>query len=617
MTTEKGEIISSPDGSSWRQWNFHPGVKINSIAASENAVVAAGENGLILTGQNGVVFKRKLHTDANVTDIIFDGNRFVAITQSGEIFISTNSLFWENLSDEVFGNLSNICYFDSLYALISNHDEVTIYNDLFSKKISTYNFEEKIVSVAVLSKSKVFALGENGNLYETADYGNNWSKSLSAIPEGVTHIFASGDTKLICTSGFLNTHISELVTEIQLDSRLASSSQPFQAGDICFISMEYASLPESLIDESYIAMDFPWEFYGNGSANIVMSEGAPSAGVGVMELQGDFPDIDENNFAVISQKIGYSDNDMVLIPGNFYNVSMWLKLENIQNNSVKVWISGSFDPIGIEFKNVGTTWRKYTFKFSFPPNITNIQAKTARLNIGTQFENRIYIDEITLAEVSEQDSFVKPLFKEMVSEINPAIIRNEYLKLGSIETTANSWAYNGSLDNSLKLIWENTVNASPWIVIDSAVSEAELRNLIEYLFGSISTTYGKIRLHNGFPIPWINRFERFYLEFTDNIGIFTNDAVKSAYVNNLIDTVQLAPGYSENRNKIVFIDGLHYNDGILLSRADYSASSIKLKISANESYSIENSLNQYRSLIPRTPDRPGTIPYNILRSTIF
>ena len=196
-------------------------------------------------------------------------------------------------------------------------------------------------------------------------------------------------------------------------------------------------------------------------------------------------------------------------------------------------------------------------------------------------------------------------------------VRNEYLRIGSMESIANSWAYNGSLDNSLSFIWENAENASPWIVIDSAVSESELRNLIEYLFGSISTTYGKIRLHNGFPIPWINRFERFYLEFTDNNGIFTNDAVKSVYINNLIDTVQSAPGYSENRNKIVFVDGLHYNDGILLSRADYSASNLNIDISANASYSIENSLNEYRSLIPRTPDRPATTPYNILRSISF
>ncbi len=617
IATEKGEIFSSSDGSSWNQWKSQTGSIINSIAASDNAIVAAGNNGIILTGQNGVVYKKKLDTDGNILDIIYDGYRFVAISDSGEIFVSTNALFWEIIHEETEQRYYDICYSDSLFAIISDTNEVTIYNDIISEYISRNVFDEEIISVAILSKSKIFALGKGGNLYETSDYGENWSKSLTLMPEGITHLFAAGDTKLICTSGFLNTHISELVTEIQLDSRLASGSQHFQPGDVCFISIEYTKLPESLLDKSYTDLDSHWSLYGNGSANIVMTEGAPSGGVGVMELLGDFKNSGGDNFVAISQKIGYENNEMKLVPGNFYNVSMWIRQDSVHNNSVKVWISGSFDPIGIEFNNIGTAWRKYTFKFSFPPSVTNIQAQSSRINIGTEFENKIYIDEVTLSEVSEQDSFIKLHFKEMVSEINPEIIRNEYLRIGSLESMANRWAYDGSMDYSLNLNWENTGNASPWVVIDSAVSESELRNLIEYIFGSVSTSYGRIRLQNGFPIPWINRFERFYLEFIDSTGIFSNDAVKSTYINNLIDIVQSAPNYSDNRNKIIFVDGLQYSEGIMISRADYSAADLNTTISANAPFSIENSMNEYRSFIPRTPDRPAKIPYNIMRSISF
>jgi len=617
ITTEQGEIFSSPDGSSWNQWKSQPGSIINAIAASDNAIVAAGNNGILLTGQNGVVYKKKLNTEGNILDIIYDGDYFVAISDLGEIFISSNALFWETISEETDQKYYDICYSDSLYAILSDTNSVTVYDNITSEYISRNIFDEEIISVAILSKSKIFALGKDGNLYETADYGESWNKSMTSMPEGMTHLFTVGNTKLICTSGFLNTHISELVTEIQLDSRLASGSQPFQAGDICFISLEYTELPESLLDKSYINMESPWKLFGNGSANIVMAEGAPSAGVGVMEIFGNFTNSGGDNFVAISQKIGYENNEMKLVPGNFYNVSMWIRQESIRNNSVKVWISGSFEPIGIEFNNIGTAWRKYTFKFSFPPSVTNIQAQSARINIGTEYEDKVYIDEVTLSEVSEQDSFVKLHFKEMVSEINPDIIRNEYLRIGSMESMANRWAHDGSMDYSLNLIWENTENASPWLVIDSAVSESELRNLIEYIFGSISTSYGKIRLQNGFPIPWINRFERFYLEFVDSNGIFSNDAVKSTYVNNLIDTVQSTPNYSDNRNKIIFVDGLNYSEGIMISRADYSATDLNTNISSNPSFSIENSMNEYRSVIPRTPDRPAKIPYNIMRSISF
>lgn len=615
ICTVSGVFYSSPNGTAWTRWESLGEVKVNSIAASSNLVIGVGDEGKILLGSEQTVTKRDLGLESDITDIIHDGSKFVAVTSSGEILLSYNGIYWETTTPfEVSGYVS-IDYHDSTYVLLTDNNRILVFDDIRSDPVSEELFETDIIDIAVLSKSKIMGLAKDNTLFDSADLGINWEMDFLDASEDMTGIYSVGDHEILFTSVFINTHISSLVTEITIDSSLTTGT--FEPGDICYLSIEYPYPPETLLDKSGIDTDKVWEFYGSGSAERIISENSSEGGVGKLKIEhGDASD-NRHPYSAISQRIGFGQPSKSLIPGEFYELSIWMAGDEIADGTVIAWISGAFEPIGTEFRNVGESRRKYTFRFSFPPSITIIQATQARLNIGIKDRGTVYIDKVKLTKAQEKETRVSLGFKESLKSMEPGIMRLEYLGIGSLDIMPNRWARDNNLEYSLNMVSDTGENTSPWIVIDSAVSESELRNLIEYLCGPITSVYGRMRLESGSSIPWINKFDKIFFEFTDSENIYGNDVYKAAFVNYLIDTVEKTPYYSDNRNKMLFVDGNYYNEGIMLSRADYSASDLNWRAEETRYSSVKNALAEYRTVIPRNPDRPGTLPLNLLRSTEF
>ena len=62
------------------------------------------------------------------------------------------------------------------------------------------------------------------------------------------------------------------------------------------------------------------------------------------------------------------------------------------------------------------------------------------------------------------------------------------------------------------LVLCQTVGAQPWYVLPPAISLAEMQNLMQYLGGDTSTTYGAIRASLGQSTPWTSVFPMIHLE---------------------------------------------------------------------------------------------------------
>jgi hypothetical protein len=162
------------------------------------------------------------------------------------------------------------------------------------------------------------------------------------------------------------------------------------------------------------------------------------------------------------------------------------------------------------------------------------------------------------------------------------------------------------------------MTSNPWIVIDSYMGESELRNLIEYLAGSISSTYGAIRLQNGSPLPWSGRYNKILIEFIDRDGNFKSDVARAVYVNKMIEIIESTPYYKNIKNMTVFVDGMNYEEGIMLSNADHTTSDFTCTISEATRYeSILKALTDYSTKIPRSADRPTELPISLMRSITF
>ncbi|MHB1484075.1 MAG: hypothetical protein ACYCYI_05370 [Saccharofermentanales bacterium] len=614
--TKDGVVLTSIDGETWKTWRTPAKVGLNAIAASSDIVVAVGDKGTILTGNAGTLYFKEIGLEDDIADITYGNDMFVAVTKAGNIIYSPDGLIWSKISPQYAVPYTKIEYADTLFALLTQSGIVQIYPDIKMEPVRTSTPVIGVVSMTVISKSKILLLEKNNRIYQSDDKGITWSKSRITPPSNANIIGSVGAEEILCSTSIRNSYISRLVTEIEVDSALKEGS--YQAGDMCYIDIEYPVLPNNyLVKPSPDMPNNEWVFYGAGDATKEISDGAPYDGVGVMKLSSLVEPGNTLNHATISQRLLKTGNFEGLSPSSFYIFSIWIKQDKLTAGTVKVWISGQFDSIGTEFTDVGTSWKKYSFKFLFPPNITGGQAADARINIGTTNKGVFFFDKAYLGTASENSELVPSGFNAQLEAISPSLIRTNFLNIGTAQGMPNRWAKNGELDRALNIVLGSNIKANPWIVIDSHISDSEMRNLIEYLAGPISSDYGRYRMENGQSLLWSNLFDRIMFEFVDNGNILTNDVSRAIYVNHFMGIIESSHYYENIKKKVVFVDGTEYSEGLMLSRADYSASDFTCRFSGSKLSSIKASLAEYNTLIPRNTDRPANLPINLLRATSF
>lgn len=612
--TADGLVISSIDGVSWEKWSTPAGVALNAIAASQTAVVAVGDQGAILTGFGGILYIKEVGLDENITDIAFGNNLFVAVTDKGNILYSSNGILWNIRPSPSAASYRKIVFDDTLFALMTKDGAAQIFTDILKDPVMKSAALSGVLDITIMSKSKILLLTANDKIYQSGDMGDTWEESKIIPPKSVTLLGAIGDEEILAASLVTDSHISRLVTEIEMDSDLRQGT--YQAGDLCYLDIEYAVLPDTFLDQTAAeSMKSEWEFYGDGEARKIMQEGAPYSGVGIMKLSSYVDSVSALPYAAISQPV--SDETPGLAPSTFYTFDMWVRQDKITDGTVKVWISGPFKSIGIEFSSIGTTWKKVTFKFLVPPEITSTQAAQARINIGTSGPGIFYFDKTYLGLTSENEETVPLEYRTRIQAIAPSLIRLDFLSLGARTQMPNRWAHNGKLEEAFEMVQSAGDAANPWIVIDSHMGESELRNLIEYIAGSISTIYGRYRMENGSTLPWSGQFDKILIEFDDTVNIFASDVTKAVYVNEQIRIIESSPYYKNIKNNIIFIDGMQYTEGLMLSTADHSASDFKCTLTENRYESITQAISEYSTVIPRNADRPSNLPINLMRTTAF
>lgn len=613
--TEEGVVISSADGTAWESWVSPENISLNAIAASESAIVAVGDSGRMIIGMDGTLFSKNLNMADDINDIVYADGRFVAVTSMGKILVSTNGITWYTLADKT-GVYTRIEYSGSIFMLQRSGNFLEIYTDIGREPVTVSEMPEQINDVAVISKTKILALDVNGGIIESKDLGKNWTTSQSLTPEICTLLRTVNDGEIICSADIHNTYVSRLVTEIELDSELQSGV--FQAGDLCYLTVDYPDVPASLND-TQLPQEIvsPWEHYGIGFAQRLRETGATSGGTGIIKISTGIAGASPTDFSVISQRITEDQTGAKLTPGGFYVFSIWIRQEFISDGSVKVWLSGAYNPLGTEFTDIGTGWNKYTYKFSIPRNMTTSQPDNIRINIGTTGEGIYYFDKAYMGLAAEKEHPVPADFNAILSDISPLIVRTGFLNIGTDSVSSNLWSYNGAFETAMKLVLESGEQSAPWIIMDSFTPESELRNMIEYIAGPISSPFGNLRLNNGSSLPWSNRFKRIYIEFTDKTGTLKNDISRALYVNYSISVIESSPYYKNIRSGIILIDGMQYSEGLMLSRADYSSLDFVCDAGEGTLDNLNKELDRFASLIPRNPDRPSNTPINIMKSLVF
>jgi hypothetical protein len=110
-------------------------------------------------------------------------------------------------------------------------------------------------------------------------------------------------------------------------------------------------------------------------------------------------------------------------------------------------------------------------------------------------------------------------------------------------------------------------------------------------------------MEQGSVVPWTDRFSRILIELTDSETIFQTDQLKADFVNLMIKTISQSPYYRQIKGQLVFIDGMSYQAGVVLSTADYHASDFNGLVQADRVQALLDSFTTFYDQIPRNPEK--------------
>lgn len=228
-------------------------------------------------------------------------------------------------------------------------------------------------------------------------------------------------------------------------------------------------------------------------------------------------------------------------------------------------------------------WQDYSAIIVLPWPLVD----SSEINLHLLFQNceQVLLDDISLTRADQPK--VHALAVTDLQALNPDVLRLSALRIGSpllapefyyapsgrcllSDVDGLKSRYAGSLKEAAELA--ESGKSLPWLCLERGVTEPELRHLMQYLFGNRQSEYGQKRVADGNLVSWNELFDQVYLEFLETADSrFHSDAERKAFVEWAMAVIRSTREYEQVADQIVFIDGMCYEGGVLLSEADAHA----------------------------------------------
>jgi len=259
---------------------------------------------------------------------------------------------------------------------------------------------------------------------------------------------------------------------------------------------------------------------------------------------------------------------------------------------------------------------KYTHTFVVPKSLV-LNAASVRFNISFSGPGELWLDKIFLGQPESNPRGLDASLSELIKTVHPPVLRLSYLPLGQSSQASFQWAkspgneapayldgewhYEGAQSLASGLELTRATASSPWLVIRPSMGETELMGLIEYLAGPITTSYGHLRMDQGEILPWVESFDRLYLEFSDPESLLQTDTIRTGWVDWMIEVIQQSPYYNLLKTKLILMDGMTYSDGVWRSTADFHCSQLVGLYQGTSQNGVQPALAAYFDQMPRNP----------------
>lgn len=566
--TSIGDIYVSTDSGPFSllgSCNLAEGISVLHItSANGNIVLFLSDGSIVSLDSSGCTTVGNAEVSYTVS-----GQGFMAYSSGNEIYVSHNGLFFMRLDE--FSTY--IREGDAITDMKAGNNEfyvLTLYGRLIRIGMSD---EEPVISSSDISSIEpvsICASGDDAVIAVTSDSQAYYVPVSTGVPRSlgltgisVDYIMNYGSDNYLIKSG--NTlYESSLKSAVFVDVPVADGV--VMEGDTCII--EHSSFDSDA-----------WDLYGDTHL-ITQSQGVSLVGSGngvhamSFELNGTSSELFESNL--------------------FYRIEVSMS-SNTEDASCYVWLNGeTFGEQGLHITDLNGQQRSYSFVFAVTDNM--LSDETLRFNISFEDDAVINIYNAYVGLDRYDINSVPTDFIDEMAACAPSALRFSATVPGSNGFCEETYYGVSAFSLERELLLCKNSGANPWIVMGSSVSQNEVNEFLGYLCGSVSNEYGKRRIDNGSALPWSRQFDTIYIEISDFNGTFLTDSQRGAYVSYVMSLFAKSEFYIEIKDRIVFVDGMNYEGGVMLSDADRHASGIVIDIVEEEGEALSFTDSVYTAI---------------------
>ena len=563
--TADGDLYSSNDGRNFDLYASSDTVaRACMIACVNGSVLASYTDGSLKVFSAGACYDLDTVFDTTGLRLISDGNTLIALTSDNSFYITSNGYIFSAIEAGEFTDEDTVIMdadcSEGKFCFLTEDGEIIVIEktddseaDVHEIDISSSEPEDLVLS----SEGKIIVVTSDRKACLISE-ANGRVSDLTPNAGSVDAVFKGAADKIITMSGS-NLYLVKVLSGIQVNTAIPEDS--IMAGDTCII-------------EHSVACDTGWEVIGEGTTLSSYNSPSPS---GPSSTSGRISGTGQGVHAISQRLYGTAVDNFS--DDTFYRMSFSVRCDGSPYN-IRMWLSGErFGNVGLSAENVNNKMQVFSSVFAVTGNM--LSDETIRLNISFEGEGTVYIDDIYVGEDRYEMNDVPDEYMEQITAGGPSAIRlaNAPLCTSSFSSEVYYGTGPDSLEKEMQIVKE--AGALPWFVVGSYADQSSIDSWLGYLCGSVRSEYGKIRIDNGTALPWSRQYDTIYIEISDLDDIFETDLQRGAYVSHVMSIVASSEYYSEVKDKIVFLDGMNYEGGTVISNADHHTMDMTIDMTYN------------------------------------
>jgi hypothetical protein len=214
-----GLLFSSPDGITWTEHRTDAPFSLAAVDTVNGEVIAAGSNGYILSGTDPDHLTVR-SSGANMTGVVWDGLRFVAVTAQGTVMFSSDGSAWTEYHSGVANGFERLAWSGSKYVTAGGLGVAT---DLYTSDdgvtwARTQAYDNAYLNDVVWAGGRFLACGQAGTVF-LSETGDSWTRQFVGDSVPVNCIIHDGARYLAATTEAVYTSTDGITwTKPEVDS---------------------------------------------------------------------------------------------------------------------------------------------------------------------------------------------------------------------------------------------------------------------------------------------------------------------------------------------------------------------------------------------------------------